>query len=48
LASELHGTVWQKCRTYFMRNMLTKVAESIQSLATTLVRSIFAPPDAKN
>jgi transposase-like protein len=32
LASELPGAAWQRWRTYFMRNLLTKVAKSAQNL----------------
>jgi transposase-like protein len=47
LAATLPGTAWQRCRTHFMRNLLTKVPKSAQSLVATLVRTIFAQPDAE-
>jgi len=46
VAAVLPGASWQRCRTHFMRNLLTRVPKSAQSLVATLVRSIFAQPDA--
>src|SRR5262249_5838920 len=34
------------CRTHFMRNLLTRVPKSAQSFVATMVRTIFAQPDA--
>jgi len=47
IASELPGCSWQRCRTHFMRNLLTKVPKSAAGLVATLVRSIFAQPTSK-
>jgi len=48
IAEVLSGSSWQRCRTHFMCNLLTKVPKSAQGLVTTMVRSIFAQPSAKN
>lgn len=44
IAATLPGAAWQRCRTHFMRNLLTK---SAQGLVATLVRMVFAEPDAE-
>lgn len=46
IAAALPGTSWQRCRTHFMVNMLTTVPKAAQQAVATLVRSIFAQPDA--
>ena len=42
----LPGASWQRCRTHFTTNLLTKVPKAAQNAVATLVRSIFAQPDA--
>jgi transposase-like protein len=44
--STLTGATWQRCRTHFMRTLLTRVPRSAQAMVATLVRTIFAQPDA--
>ncbi len=46
IAATLTGAAWQRCRTHFMRNLLTRVPKSAQSFVATMVRTIFAQPDA--
>jgi putative transposase len=46
IASTLPGASWQRCRTHFLRNLLTKVPKSAGPFVATLVRSVFAQPDA--
>jgi putative transposase len=46
VAATLPGAGWQRCRTHFMRNLLTRVPKSAQGFVATMVRTIFAQPDA--
>jgi transposase-like protein len=48
IATVLPGASWQRCRTHFMRNVLTKVPKSMHGAIGALVRSTFAQPDAEN
>ena len=46
IASTLPGASWQRCRTHFTRNLLTKVPKAAQPFVASAVRSIFDQPDA--
>jgi putative transposase len=46
IAATLPGACWQRCRTHFMRNLLTRVPKSAQGFVATMIRTIFAQPDA--
>jgi transposase-like protein len=46
IAATLPGACWQRCRTHFMRNLLTRVPKSAQGFVATMVRTSFAQPDA--
>ena len=48
IAAVLDGASWQRCRTHFMRNLLSRVPRSTQAVVATLVRSTFAQPDAQS
>ena len=43
----LAGTSWQRCRTHYLRNLLTKVPRSAETMTATMVRTIFAQPSGE-
>ncbi len=47
IAATLPGAAWQRCRTHAIRNLLTRVPKTAQSFVATMVRTIFAQPDAE-
>jgi putative transposase len=46
IGAVLPGAAWQRCRTHFGWNLRTRVPKAAQDLVGSLVRSIFAQPDA--
>jgi putative transposase len=48
IGSVLPGAAWQRCRTHYHRNLLTRVPRTAQPWVSTLVRTIFEQPDAKS
>jgi putative transposase len=46
IAATLPGASWQRCRTHYLRDLLTKVNKTSQPWVATLVRTIFDQPDA--
>jgi putative transposase len=47
IQSVLVGAAWQRCRTHFTRNLLTRVPKKAQGLVATMVRSVFLQPDSE-
>jgi putative transposase len=45
IGAVLTGAAWQRCRTHFARNLLTRVPRASQGMVATLVRTIFEQPD---
>src|SRR5690349_7755651 len=46
VGSALPGAAWQRCRTHYLRNLLTRVPKSAQPHVATQVRTIFEQADA--
>ena len=47
IATVFAGASWQRCRTHFMTNLLTKVSRSAQPWVATMVRTIYQQPSAE-
>jgi len=46
IRATLAGAAWQRCRTHYLRNLMTKVPKSAEAMVATMVRTIFAQPSA--
>jgi transposase-like protein len=47
IAATFPGAGWQRCRTHFTRNLLTRVPKRAQSIVGTAIRTVFAQPTAE-
>jgi len=45
IQATLPGASWQRCRTHYMKNLLTRVPKAASDMVATMVRTIFAQPD---
>ena len=45
IGATMAGASWQRCRTHYLRNLLTKVPKASETMVATMVRTIFAQPD---
>jgi putative transposase len=46
IAATLPGACWQRCRTHYVRDLLTQVPKSQGRWVATMVRTVFDQPDA--
>ncbi|HEX2300145.1 MAG TPA: IS256 family transposase [Pseudonocardiaceae bacterium] len=46
IGATLPGASWQRCRTHYARNLVTRVPKSAQPWVLTLLRTVFDQPDA--
>jgi len=46
ISATLPGASWQRCRTHYLKNLLTKVPKASEAMVATMVRTIFAQPSA--
>ena len=48
IAAVVPGASWQRCRTHYMRNLLTKVPKSSQTMVGAMARTIFTQPTPRD
>lgn len=48
IATVFQGASWQRCRVHFMRNVLSVVPKGSQDMVASIIRTIFAQPDAEH
>lgn len=46
IAAVFVGATWQRCRVYFLRNVLAKVPRASVQMVAAAIRTVFAQPDA--
>ena len=46
IAAVFGGASWQRCRTHFMTNLLTRVPRRVQPWVATMVRTIYQQPSS--
>jgi len=47
ISTVFQGASWQRCRVHFMRNVLSIVPRASQEVVASMIRTIFAQPEAK-
>jgi putative transposase len=48
ISTVFQGSSWQRCRVHFMRNVLSAVPKGSQDMVASIIRTIFAQPDAEH
>lgn len=48
IGTVFQGASWQRCRVHQMRNVLSIVPRASQGMVASVIRTIFAQPDAKH
>jgi transposase-like protein len=46
IGATLPGACWQRCRTHYLKDLLTKTPKSMGRWVATMVRTVFDQPDA--